>query len=150
MPLGEFFPSQVTLSFSRWYLCVLCASVLIFLKFFLLQVTDGGLADVAENLHTLEHLTFSGCTSVTDMGVSLVAIHLQRLVALDASKCDNVTDKSILDLAKHSRNLTHLDLSMCSQITTNAVDQLEENIPGLASLQLRYSGARLCTKMYAL
>jgi len=114
------------------------------------QVTDGGLADMAESLHTLEHLTFSGCTSVTDIGVSLVAVHLQRLVTLDASKCDNITDKSILDLAKHSRNLTHLDLSMCSQITTHAVDQLEEHIPGLASLQLRYSGARLCTKMYAL
>lgn len=84
------------------------------------------------------------------MGVSLVAIHLLWLVALDASKCDNITDKSIMDLAKHGQNLTHLDLSMCSQITTNAVDQLEDNIPGLASLQLRYSGARLSTKMYAL
>lgn len=84
------------------------------------------------------------------MGVSLVAIHLQRLVALDASKCDNITDKSVMDLAIHGRNLTHLDLSMCSQITKNAVDQLEEHIPGLVSLQLRYSGARLCTKLYAL
>lgn len=84
------------------------------------------------------------------MGVSLVAIHLQRLVALDASKCDNITDKSVMDLAIHGHNLTHLDLSMCSQITTKAVDQLEEHIPGLASLQLRYSGARLCTKVYAL
>lgn len=103
---------------------------------------------MAESLHSLEQFTFSGCTSVTDTGFSLVAIHLARLVALDASKCDSITDKSILELAKHGRNLTHLDLSMCSQITANAVDQLEISIPGLASLQLRYSGARLFSKMY--
>ena len=70
-------------------------------------------------------------------------------MALDASKCDSITDKSVLDLAKHGHNLTHLDLSMCSQITANAVDQLEVRIPGLSSLQLRYSGARLANKMYA-
>ena len=105
---------------------------------------------MAENLHTLEQFTFSGCTSITDTGLSSVAIHLQRLVAVDASKCDSITDKSILELAKHSCNLTHLDLSMCSQITAHAVDQLEISIPGLASLQLRYSGARLYTKMYTL
>ena len=86
---------------------------------------------------------------MTDTGLSSVALNLERLVILDASKCDSITDKSILELAKHGRNLTHLDLSMCSQITTNAVDQLEISIPGLASLQLRYSGARLSTKMYA-
>lgn len=114
------------------------------------QITDSGLTEVAECLHSLEQLSFSGCTQVTDAGFSSVAIHLERLVTLDASKCDNITDKSILALAKHGRNLSHLDLSMCSQITTNAVDQLEISIPGLASLQLRYSGARLSTKVYAL
>ena len=104
---------------------------------------------MAERLHTLKQFSFSGCASITDTGLSSVALHLQRLASLDASKCDSITDKSVLEVAKYCHNLTHLDLSMCSQITTNAVDQLEINIPGLASLQLRYSGACLSAKMYS-
>ena len=65
---------------------------------YLLQITDSGLTDVAENLHSLEHLSFSGCSSITDVGFSSIAVHLERMVTLDAAKCDNITDKSIVQL----------------------------------------------------
>ena len=71
-----------------------------------------------------------------------IARDLAHLVSLDVSKCDGITDLSILNLSKHASQLAQLDLSMCAQVTSHGVDELETSLPGLASLQLRYSGAQ--------
>ena len=91
-------------------------------------VSDDGLCVLAEGCHDLEVLVVDHC-NVTDTGVAGVAERCAQLRVLQASGVAGVGDPSVVALAQHCERLQRADLRGCANVTEASVMVLEKSLP---------------------
>ena len=100
------------------------------------EVTDKGIASLAESCPQLETVTLVGCNAVTGEGVASLAKCCPRLAMVDFGFCSKVTDQAVQSVAKSCRKLDYLVLAGCVQITDEGVNSLARHCPRMATISL--------------
>mmetsp|Transcript_16010 Transcript_16010/g.32769 ORF Transcript_16010/g.32769 Transcript_16010/m.32769 type:complete len:135 (-) Transcript_16010:394-798(-) len=95
------------------------------------QTNDDLLFEVSPFLSCLRVLNLWGCVQVTNAGVAALAEHCKRLEFLTLAGCLQITDKGIMSFADSCTTLTMIDLNGCPNITSSSVRALAWKNPGI-------------------
>lgn len=111
------------------------------------QISDDGLAQIAEFCPLLESLILDGCSRISDPGLIRLAAHCgNNLKTLSAVGLYKITDLGIIKLAHSALSLRSLDISFVYKVTDAGATKLLS-----ASRLLQYltvTGARQLTESF--
>lgn len=102
------------------------------------EITNQGVANLAQCLPNLTSLSLSGCSKVTDVGVELTVNQLRSLQLLDLSWCSRITDESLKCIARElAGTLRTLVLDRCLLITDIGLNHISK-VANLECLTVRW------------
>jgi F-box/leucine-rich repeat protein 14 len=97
------------------------------------KVGDQGLVHLSR-LHSLQSLSFCSC-DISDFGIEQIVQTLHSLTTLNIGQCTRITDRSLLLISTHMGQLTSIDLYGCNNITTSGLEKIMK-LPSLSTLNL--------------
>ena len=104
------------------------------------QVTDAGIASVAQGSTSLRHLNIGGCRRITDAAMCHIGGGLRQLQSLNAWGCDLINPAGLLPIARHLPHLRSLSLPAIECFSLVVTNRLPE--PLRAELAVLLSCAR--------
>ncbi|OQR93669.1 hypothetical protein ACHHYP_02367 [Achlya hypogyna] len=103
------------------------------------QLGDLALATLAAGCWMIETFILARCPNVTDVGIAKVAQCCKGLTYIDVSECQHVGefgDKALTELGKWCGNLKHLDLFGCRHVRDMGLRAIAKGCPRLSTLKL--------------
>lgn len=100
------------------------------------NITDGGLANLFKNYHSLRSLILYNSLNVLNLRVDLLARSSITLVGLDVSGCKSITDDTLRIIAVCCTNLQSVDVSNCVRLRGGGVNLLVTTCKKLHTLKV--------------
>ncbi|KAH6570310.1 hypothetical protein BASA60_007799 [Batrachochytrium salamandrivorans] len=87
------------------------------------QITDQGLARIAQYATNLHTLSLSTVWDITETGLNSIAEHCKQLRAIDLSNCRKLNDAGVQNLLDKCKHLDTIGLSYCKSISDSIMDR---------------------------
>ncbi|OQR95840.1 hypothetical protein THRCLA_07525 [Thraustotheca clavata] len=103
------------------------------------QIGDLALATLAAGCWMIETFLLARCPNVTDAGIAKIAQCCKGLTYIDVSECQHVGefgDKALSELGRQCKNLKHLDLFGCRHVRDMGIQAIAKGCPQLTTLKL--------------
>ncbi|XP_058833310.1 F-box/LRR-repeat protein fbxl-1-like [Topomyia yanbarensis] len=107
------------------------------------QLTNSGIAALAQNQNSLQHLNFSKSVRFTDACLQKICVHLPNLKSIKLRRCRALTDLGIKELVQLQK-LQVLDISECESVTGQGIIKGIASAPNSVLLELYVSALNLC------
>ncbi|CAH1365025.1 hypothetical protein MTP99_001337 [Tenebrio molitor] len=98
------------------------------------KIGDQALVHISQGLFNLRSLSLSAC-QISDEGLAKIANTLHDLETLNIGQCSRVTDKGLTTIAESLLRLKCIDLYGCTRITTVGLERIMK-LPQLSVLNL--------------
>ncbi|XP_044263506.1 F-box/LRR-repeat protein 14 [Tribolium madens] len=98
------------------------------------KIGDQALVHISQGLFNLKNLLLSAC-QISDEGLAKIANSLHDLETLNIGQCSRVTDKGLTTIAESLLRLKCIDLYGCTRITTVGLERIMK-LPQLSVLNL--------------
>lgn len=106
---------------------------------FCMNMTDGGLAALAQGCQEICTVSLRGCSSITDVGVLALAKKCFKIQHIDLSNCHRLTEAGIRSLVMRCPLLKSINISN-SNVSANAIESLADHCPQLQTFKISNLG----------